>query len=248
MKRPARLAGWGVLVTIAAFALSPARAWAYRPFDLTDAEVAPPREFELELGPFAAVRTAGETSYAPGFVLNYGLMRRIELVAEDHNRIPFGGADTLPAAQTEPSILVKGILREGVLQEQTGPSVALEVGVLLPVLPDPAGYGASTALIVSGRWPTTTIHVNAQVDLSREHHLDVLGGAIVEGPHNWRVRPVGEAYVEHEGEGGTILSALGGAIWQLGEDLSFDAAARAARQDARAVVELRLGLTWAFAL
>ena len=143
---------------------------------------------------------------------------------------------------------MKGILREGVLQEKTGPSVALEIGALLPVLPHPDGFGASSALIVSERWPAATVHVNVEVDLSREHHLDALGGAIVEGPHTWRIRPVGEAYVQHEGEGVTLLSALGGAIWTVSEDLSFDAAARAARVNAVNVLELRLGLTWAFAL
>lgn len=245
MRGAPRAAAWGVL---AALALSPSLAHAYRPFDLTDAEVAAPRELELELGPFQGVHTAEETSFAPGFVLNYGLMRRVELVAEDHTGIPVSGGTTSPAWTTEPSLLVKGILREGVLQEQTGPSVALEIGLLLPILPDPGGYGTSTALIVSERWPATTIHVNAQVDLSRSHHLDVLGGTIVEGPHTWRVRPVGEAYVEHEGEGVTVLSALGGAIWQLRDDLSFDAAARAARENALSVLELRVGLTWAFAL
>jgi hypothetical protein len=240
-----RRAVWAVL---AALALCPSRAEAYRPFDLTDAEVAAPREFELELGPFQGAHTAQDTSLTPGFVLNYGLVRRVELVAEDHNRIPVGGGATSPAWMTEPSLLVKSVLREGVLQEQTGPSVALEIGLLLPVLPDPAGYGTSTTLIVSERWPATTIHLNAEVDVSRAHHLDVLGGAIVEGPHTWRVRPVGEAYVEHEGEGVTVLSALGGAIWQLRDDLSFDAAARAARENTLSLVELRLGLTWAFAL
>ena len=246
MSRLLRPALWGALAALAL--LCPLPALAYRPFDLTDAEVAAPRELELELGPFAGVRAAEETSFAPGFVVNYGLLRRVELVAEDHNDIPVGGSPASPAWTTEPSLLVKGILREGVLQDQDGPSVALEIGMLLPILPAPGGYGASTALIVSERWPATTIHVNAQVDLSRSHHLDVLGGAIVEGPHTWRVRPVGEAYVEHEGEGGTLLSALGGAIWQFREDLSFDAAARAARENALSVLEVRVGLTWALAL
>jgi hypothetical protein len=167
---------------------------------------------------------------------------------EDHNRLPIGSSGTSPPSQTAPSLLVKGILREGVLQEQTGPSVALELGALLPGLPGPDGFGASSTLIVSERWPAATVHVNVEADLSREHHLDLLGGAIVEGPYTWRVRPVGEAYVEHEGAAGTVLSALGGAIWQLRDNLSFDAAARAAREDTLAVLEVRLGLTWAFAL
>jgi len=247
MKRAGGLGVRGASVAALLMLWAP-RAWAYRPFDLTDAEVAPPREFELELGPFQGARSGPDTSFVPGFVVNYGIAHRLELVAEDHNNIPIGSSDTSEPAETEPSFLVKGILREGGLQEKTGPSVALEVGVLLPVLPHPDGFGASSALIVSERWPAATVHVNVEVDLSREHHLDALGGAIVEGPHTWRIRPVGEAYVQHEGEGVTLLSALGGAIWTVSEDLSFDAAARAARVNAVNVLELRLGLTWAFAL
>jgi hypothetical protein len=246
MIRPTR--GALLIAATLALPLPLSRAWAYRPFDQTDAEVAPPHEVELELGPFAAVRTRQQTSLAPGFVFNYGLWRRVELVVEDDNRIPIGQSDTSQASESAPAILLKSILREGALQEQTGPSVALEAGVLLPVLPHPDGLGASTALIVSERWPATTIHANLEIVLSRDHHIDALGGAIVEGPITWRVRPVGEAYVEREGAGATIVSALAGAIWQLRDNFSVDGAARAAREDAAAVLELRLGLTWAFAL
>jgi hypothetical protein len=196
------------------------RAWAYRPFDLTDAEVAPPREFELELGPCQGARSNRDTSFVPGFVVNYGIAHRLDLVAEDHSNISFGASNTAEPTATAPSFLVKGILREGALQEKTGPSVAVELGLLLPVLPHPDGFGASSALIVSERWPAAAVHLNAQVDLSRQHHLDALGGFIVEGPHTWRIRPVGEAYVEHEREGVTLLSGLAGAIWTVSDDLS----------------------------
>ncbi|HXU03357.1 MAG TPA: hypothetical protein VN903_20465 [Polyangia bacterium] len=237
------------VVALAALAIAPARAWAYRPFDQTDADVAPPREVELELGPFAVVHTSGAgTTLAPGFVFNYGVVRRLELVVEDHNQFPVGSSSAPRTSESEPSVLVKGILREGVMQEQTGPSVALEVGALLPTLPHPDGFGAASTLIVSLRWPAATVHANAELDYSREHQLEALGGAIVEGPHTWRIRPVAEAYIQRESEGTTRLSALGGAIWELRERLSVDAAARAARDAGAALFELRLGLTWAFAL
>jgi len=248
MNRAARRAS-ALALAVLILNLTPARAWAYRPFDQTDAEVAPPREFELELGPLAVVHTSGEGSaLAPGFVFNYGLVRRLELVVEDHSRIPIGSASTPRTSESEPSVLVKGILREGVMQEQAGPSIALEVGALLPTLPHPGGFGAASTVIVSLRWPAATVHANVEVNYSREHQLEALGGAIVEGPHTWRIRPVAEGYVEREGEGMTLLSALGGAIWELRENLSFDAAARAAREAGAALFELRLGLTWAFAL
>jgi hypothetical protein len=230
-----------------ALTLAPAAARAYRPFDQTDAEVADRHEFELELGPFAALHDSEGTALAPGFVLNYGLLPRVELVVEDHNRIPVDGSSS-QTFETEPSVLLKGVLREGVLQAQTGPSIAFEAGLLLPSQPHPDGFGTSSTVIVSGRWPAGTVHANLEVAYSRDHHLDALGGAIVEGPHDWRIRPVAEAYVERERPGVTIVSALGGAIWEVREHLSVDAAARAARIDATPAVELRLGLTWAFAL
>jgi len=117
-----------------------------------------------------------------------------------------------------------------------------------PTLPHPDGFGAASTLIVSLRWPAATVHANLEVNYSRDHKLEALGGAIVEGPHTWRIRPVAEGYVEREGDGVTLFSALGGAIWGLREDLSVDAAARAAREAGSALFELRLGMTWAFAL
>ena len=183
----------------ASAALAPARAWAYRPFDQTDAEVVEVDGVELELGPFAV-------SHRPGHIVRARVRRQLRSHAAagagrggPQSHPGRASSDTPQTSQTAPSVLLKGVLREGVLQEHTGPSVALEVGVLLPVLPAPDGFGASSTLIVSERWPATTIHLNVQVDLSRDHHLDALGGAIVEGPHTWRICPVGEAYVEHEG-------------------------------------------------
>jgi len=232
---------------VAALALTPSPAAAYRPFDQTDAAVSPPREIELELGPFAAARTRHETWLAPGFVFNYGLFRRVELVVDDHNVVPVGSS-SIQQWQAETAVLLKGILREGCLQEHAGPSVALETGLLLPTLPHQDGFGASVALIVSEQWPAVTVHANFEIALARDHHADALGGAIVEGPHTWRIRPVAETYLEREGPGLLIISALGGAIWTVRDGLSFDAAARAAREDALALYELRLGMTWAFTL
>ena len=49
-------------------------AYAYRPFDSTDAAVAPPGEFEVELGPAGlVVERSHRTLIAPAYVLNLGL-------------------------------------------------------------------------------------------------------------------------------------------------------------------------------
>jgi hypothetical protein len=119
---------------------------------------------------------------------------------------------------------------------------------LLPSLPHPDGWGAASTLIVSYRWPATTIHANLEVAYTRDHEVEVIGGAIIEGPHAWRIRPVAETFVEREAPGVTAVSGLAGAIWTLREHLSVDAAARAARDAGVAVAEVRLGLTWSFAL
>ena len=55
-------------------AASSGPAWAYRPFDGTDAAVAAPGELEIELQPAGRLREGGTTTLvAPATVFNYGL-------------------------------------------------------------------------------------------------------------------------------------------------------------------------------
>src|SRR3974390_1248045 len=63
-----------------------APALAYRPFDGTDAEVADPGVFEMELGP-VQYYSRNESHYllAPVTVLHLGLVPRWELVGEFQN-------------------------------------------------------------------------------------------------------------------------------------------------------------------
>jgi len=96
------------------------------------------------------------------------------------------------------ALSVKGILRRGTLQGGTGPSIATEIGLLLPTVGAESGTGASAAAIVSQRWSKVTLHVNGLLALSREHQLGGLGGAILEGPSTWVVRPVAEVFLERE--------------------------------------------------
>jgi hypothetical protein len=223
----------------------PARA--YRPFDQTDADVAEPKHVELELGPIDYLRTRGEGSLAPSFVVNYGILDRWELV--------FGGLAPValssggPSWQLETALLAKAILREGTLQRAAGPSVALEFGALLPALHGSDGLGASATLIASQRWPVATIHLNLETDLTRDHQLAVVVGAIAEGPSSWAVRPVAEVFVAHPGTNQPLtLSGLLGAIWRLSDAWSLDAAARLARVDGVGRLEIRAGLTVAFGI
>lgn len=69
------------------------------------------------------------------------------------------------------------------------------------------------------------------------------GGAIVEGPFRWAIRPVAEVLVECDGE--TTVAGLVDAIWDVRENLSFDGGWRVARARDANAKEDRAGLTWA---
>src|SRR3954468_51938 len=109
-------------------------AFGYRPFDSTDAAVASPGEFEVELGPAGFLLQGGErTLIAPAYVLNLGLVEGWEAVLQGR------GQEALSSAAHRASfagngLFLKGVLRDGVLQEKPGPSVATEFGLLLPGL------------------------------------------------------------------------------------------------------------------
>jgi hypothetical protein len=70
---------------------------------------------------------------------------------------------------------VKTVLREGALQGRPGPSVAGEVGVLLPTANDEPGIGAQAAAIVSQRFGSVTAHFKAAAALTRAKRLDLIG-------------------------------------------------------------------------
>ncbi len=139
------------------------------------------------------------------------------------------------------------MLRDGVLQERAGPSIATEFGLLLPGIHQESGVGASWAAIVSQRWSGLTVHLNTAVALTHEHRADVFVGSIFEGPADWRVRPVAELFFEREFGTSTTISGLVGAIWQVRDNLSLDLGLREASVNGRAVSEVRVGFTISFA-
>lgn len=238
-----------VVATVSFAALAaPEQASAYRPFDATDAAVADFGETEIEFGPAQFRRDdSGTTLIAPAVVYNYGFAKNWELVIEGRGEHPFSDVEDTRSRLVDDAISLKHVLREGVLQGKTGPSVATEFGVLLPEINGVDRAGASFAVIVSERWSWGTIHFNAGAELTREQHGDVFVGTIVEGPNEWTVRPVAEIRYEREFDVRETFSGLVGFIWKVKDDLSFDLAIRQAWVNARPETELRAGVTFAFA-
>ena len=152
-------------------------SFAYRPFDSTDAAVADVGQLEVELGP-VEFRRANEqqTLIAPDYVLNFGFVKNWELVLEGRGEHPLPPADDTRSRFVGDGLFFKGVLREGVLQDKSGPSVAVEFGPLLPGLNDEQGWGASWLGIVSQRWSGGTIHFDLGAALTRDHFGDLFIG------------------------------------------------------------------------
>ena len=222
-------------------------AWAYRPFDQTDADVAETHDGELELGPVGYLHDPTGSTFIPGFILNYGVVHRVELVFDAHRAFLFGGPDVdAHRRQLDSGLFAKAVVREGVLQDRPGPSIALEVGALLPTVPVAGGAGLAVTAIASERWPALALHLNTEWDYSRDGSFAYIGGFIIEGPDAWIVRPVGEFFVSHETNLPTTVSGLAGAIWRATPHLSFDTAFRLATEGSEQEIEIRAGLTWSF--
>jgi len=221
-------------------------AVAYRPFDGTDAAVAETGEIETELGPVEYLREGAERALlAPDVRINYGFTPGWEAALE--GKVTHGLTAGIPETSVvEGQALLKGVLREGSLQEKPGPSIATEFGVLLPGINDQHGTGAVLNGIVSQRWDWGTVHLNAQMELTRQQHADYFLDSIIEGPHDWPVRPVAEMFYERDVSLFRSGSALVGAIWQVQDNIAVDFGLRGARINGQTAGEIRAGVTFAF--
>ena len=220
-------------------------ASAYRPFDGTDAAVADLGETEIELQPFGYQRAGTQSSaVAPFVVYNYGFAERWEMVLQTEMLSPITGGGQ-PSIQATGAFL-KYVIVPGVLQGQSGISVATEFGPLLPGVNADNGVGFAWSGLVSQRWDWGTAHFNVEANLTRDHQAEAFAGVILEGPSTWKVRPVFETFYDKVWTETESRSVLVGAIWQVDHDLSFDAAYRYATVNGHAVNEIRAGLTFAF--
>jgi hypothetical protein len=236
------LVGIGGAVAICLFAWPAA---AYRPFDGTDAAVAGLNEVEVELQPAGHLQTGPQsTLVAPAVVYNYGFAERWEMVLQGQVETPLspGGPRSLAAT----TAFLKYVVQPGVLQGQSGISIATEFGPLLPGINTDPGVGFSWSGIVSQRWDWGTAHFNVEANLTRDQHGEAFLDVILEGPSTWKIRPVAEVFYDKVWTQTETRSVLAGAIWQVRDDLSFDAAYRYALVSGRPVNEIRAGLTFAF--
>ena len=234
-----------MLVAFCVGALWAGPAAAYRPFNGTDAAVADPNEVEIEFQPVGVLAQDSDKSLVgPWAVLNIGFENRWEAVFEGKGIIPVSPGGAFEIA--DPGISLKHVLVPGSLQDQTGPSIATEFGVLLPEVNGERGVGATLQGIVSQRWDWGTIHFNVAASLTREHNGDLFTGLIIEGPSKWIVRPVAEIFYEDDVNQAHTISGLIGAIWQVNDKLSFDIGFRHAVTNGSNVNEIRAGLTVGF--
>jgi len=156
-------------------------ASAYRPFDGTDAAVAEKGKMEIEMQPAGIFRdVSGTTLIAPAARFNYGLTETWEAVLEGQIEHPLSPSG--PSSVTAAGAFLKGVLREGSLQEKSGVSVATEFGFLLPDSRGDSRLGASLAGIVSQRWDWGSFIFNGSAALSRDIKPDPFIGTTFKGP------------------------------------------------------------------
>ncbi len=200
-------------LTLVLLCLLDSSAWGYRPFVSTDAAVAERTRMEIELGYLTLVRTQGQNTFmVPQVVLNYGLAQSLELVGE------FKGEEAPETAPqlVDPALSLKAVLREGILQEKAGVSVAVEMGLLLPsTVPGERRLGFEGVGIVSHRVSPFTFHLNLGGGVDREETRPFgVWGVISELPIGATVRLVGEVNGESVHGEAANNSGLLGVLWQ----------------------------------
>src|SRR5712671_2970400 len=95
-------------------------AFALRPYDSTDAAVAEPGEFELELGPLGRLRQ-GDRRFrvSPAVVANYGFAENRELVVQGQRQIAIDPEAGQPHSSiVENGVFIKQVLRPGAMQDR----------------------------------------------------------------------------------------------------------------------------------
>lgn len=219
----------------------PMAAFAYRPFDSTDAAVAEDGKWEVELGPLNWRHNDDGTQWiAPALILNYGFAPDWEAVVEGRNAIFDKGGDEF----SDVAASLKTVLREGSLQDKDGVSLGSEFSVLLPGIRADDGAGLEWTLLASHRQGWGAWHFNIGPMLTRDGRGGMVAGAILEGPQEWPLRPVAEIRYEKAFGGEEMIAGLIGLIVPVRDGLALDIGLRHAREGGRPDEQLRAGITF----
>jgi len=228
--------------------LLPSSVWGYRPFVSTDAAVADLKEMEIELGYLNLERTEEENTFIlPQLVLNYGIARDLEIVGEFEVEKPPDEDIEL----VDPALSLKAVLKEGILQEKSGVSIAIEAGLLLPSTAQGEGkFGFEAVGIFSERLSPFTFHINVGGGVDRaETNPFALWGVIAELPVSSKLRLVGEINGESVRGEAADNSGLLGFIWESPwPNVFIDAGVRKGVSREAPDWMFTMGLTFAFAL
>jgi hypothetical protein len=231
----------GLVALVLGPALWPGAALAYRPFDSTDAAVADKGVWEIELEPLGWQHSDDGTGWiAPAAIVNYGFAQDWEVVLEGRNtNFARGGSQFSDAA-----VSLKTVFQQGSLQKKEGVSLGSEFSLLLPGIRADDGAGLEWTMLASDQTSWGAWHFNIGPELTREGRGAVVMGAILEGPHDWVVRPVAELRYEKTFGGEELFAQLIGLIVPVREGLAFDIAYRRARESGLADEQIRAGVTF----
>ncbi|KKL83814.1 hypothetical protein LCGC14_1970940, partial [marine sediment metagenome] len=181
-------------------------------------------ELEIEFGLLGTSHNEGIDEIAvPSLILNYGIMKNWEIVGEFDVQV-YKETEGRNGELKEPALFLKGVLNEGIMQNQRGPSIAVEFGVLLPSsVKGERNTGLEGIGILSGEISNLVYHLNFGGELDRkDFKLNGIWGAILEYPFDDKFRVVGEINGTFQSRGLPSNSGLIGFIWELGEiDLDF---------------------------
>lgn len=221
--------------------------FAYRPFVSTDAAVADIKEWEIELGLFSLSRHSGRSEiFIPSLRLNYGIKKNWEIVGEfDLQVYKNGMARNFEVA--DPAIFLKGVLHEGILQNQEGLSFVIELGILLPsTIAEERKAGLEGIMVLSGKISNMVYHINIGGEFDREDFTALgLWGVILEFPFEGRFRFVGEVNGTIGPQGKSESSGLVGLIWEAG-GFDFDFGIRKSFTTSASDWALTTGLSFSF--
>jgi len=246
MERVRRFAAFLSLVLAVSAVFSP-RACAYRPFVSTDADVAAEGETEVELGFTGVPRDGGIGEMSvPGLILNRGISKNWEVVGEFEVRV-YEGEDGRKVELEDPALFLKGVLREGFLQDEEGRSLAVEFGFLLPsTVAGEGGMGVEGIAILSGGGSGLTYHLNVGGEMDRTDFAPGgVWGVILEYPSGGGLRVVGELNGAFRRGESPENSRMLGFVWETGET-ALDFGARKCSRGADSEWEYTAGVTFSF--